>query len=296
MKKIIIPVDFSDTSASALRFGTYLAEVMGLDLEVVHVFDANFSLAQAVSTGALLAEKERLKKLLSTFVERHAFPILATFQGNLATIPAIHTEVLEGFPGSTLRSISKREDAELIIMGGVGAGQADTPTRLFGGAASTVALSGECPVILIPAGYGYPEVKSLAVAFGEAEDIRKMGGIVHRLIKVLRPQVNFVHVEGQDRKKESVNDEAFLEMAMGPGFPSYTFHHHVLPHGTVAKRLLQYAEEKKIGMLVLGGKRRSFWEGLFAASSLKPVVNSCTVPLLVIPLDSPEQLHPKQQS
>ena len=62
MKNILVPVDFSDTSATALRFGTYLAEVMDLDLRVVHVFDANFSFAQAISTGALLAETKSWKK------------------------------------------------------------------------------------------------------------------------------------------------------------------------------------------------------------------------------------------
>lgn len=98
MGNILVPVDFSDTSAAALRFGTYLAEVMNLNLRAVHVFDANFSLAQAISTGALLAEKERREQQLKTFVERYAYPVLATFQGNLTTIPAVHSEVFEGFP------------------------------------------------------------------------------------------------------------------------------------------------------------------------------------------------------
>lgn len=290
MKKIIIPVDFSDTSASALQFGTYLAEIMGLGLEVVHVFDANFSFAQAVSIGASLAEKERLEKLLTKFVESHAFPVLASFQGNIATIPAIHTEVFEGFPGSVIRSISEREDAELVIMGGSGAGQSTTPPGLFGGVARSVALNGKCPVILIPPGYGPPSIENitLALAFGSPEDIRQMGGIIRRLIKVLRSQVNFVHVEGRDRSKEWMNDEAFLEMAMGPGFPSYTFSYDSLPNGPVVKRLLKYVDDKNIGMLVLGGKRRSFWKALFAGSSVKPIMNRSTVPLLIIPLDSPE--------
>jgi nucleotide-binding universal stress UspA family protein len=284
MKKIIVPVDFSDTSSSALRFGAFLAEVMDLDLSVVHVFDANFSFAQAISTGAMLAEKQRLEKQLSEFVQRHVYPVLATFQGNLTTLPAISTEVYEGFPAGIIRTLSEREDTGMMVMGGIGAGLNSTAPGLFGGVARGLALGGSCPVILIPPDYGYPEVNSLSIAFGDAEDIQQMGDILRRLIKVLRPEVSFVHVESTDSEKELMNDESFLEMALGEGFPSYTFGYHSLPPGPVVKRLLNFVNQKKVGMLVLGGKRRHFWQALFKGSSLKPLINRCEVPLLIIPL------------
>jgi nucleotide-binding universal stress UspA family protein len=287
MKTIIVPVDFSDTSASALRFGAFLAEVMDLDLSVAHVFDANFSFAQAISTGAMLAEKERLAKQLSDFVERHVYPVLSTFQGNLTTLPAINTTVYEGFPSGIIRTLSEREDTAMMVMGGIGAGQRSTPPGLFGGVARSLALGGSCPVILIPPGYGYPEVNSLSIAFGDTEDIRQMGGMLRRLIKVLRPEVSFVHVESTDSAKELMNDESFLEMALGVDFPSYTFSYHSLPPGPVVKRLLKFVNQEKVGMLVLGGKRRHFWQALFAGSSLKPLINRCEVPLLIIPLGMP---------
>lgn len=284
MKKIIVPVDFSDTSSSALRFGTFLAEVLDLDLSVVHVFDANFSFAQAISTGAMLAEKQRLEKQLAEFVQQHVYPVLATFQGNLTTLPAISTEIFEGFPAGIIRTLSEREDTAMMVLGGIGAGLKTTPPGLFGGVARGLALGGSCPVILIPPGYGYPEVNSMSIAFGDAEDIEQMGGVLRSLIKVLRPEVSFVHVESPDSAKELINDESFLELALGPGFPSYTFSYHALPPGPVVKRLLKYVNQKKVGMLALGGKRRHFWQALFEGSSLKPIINRCEVPLLIIPL------------
>lgn len=212
MKNVLVAVDFSETSSAALRFGTYLAEVMDLDLRVVHVFDANFSFAQAVSTGALLAEKGRLEKLLKEFIERHCYPVLAKFQGNLATVPAIRSEVHEGFPSRIIRSLSQEKDSEMIIMGGVGAGQRNTPSGIFGGVARSVALHGKCPVLLIPPGYGDPKIKRIALAFGDAWDIRQMSGLVGRLVKVLRAEVNFVHVGNREGNEEWMNDEAFWEM------------------------------------------------------------------------------------
>jgi nucleotide-binding universal stress UspA family protein len=284
MKNILIPVDFSDTSAAALRFGTYLAEVMDLDLRVVHVFDANFNFAQAVSTAALLAEKEKLEEKLAQFTQTHTYPVLATFQGNLETLPAIKKQVFEGFPAQTIRALSAEEETELVVMGGVGAGKKDNPPGLFGGVASGVVLNGSCPAILLPPDYGYPSVLSMAIAFGKAEELEQMGGIVRKIIKVLRPEVRFVHVEAGDRSPEWENDDKFLELALEPGFPSYTFGYDALPPGPVSVRLLDYTVKKEIGMLVLGHQVRSLWDSLFTRSRVKPIMKGCEVPLLVVPL------------
>ncbi|MEO0734179.1 MAG: universal stress protein [Bacteroidota bacterium] len=288
MKKIIVPVDFSETSAAALRFGTYLAEVMDYDLTVVHVFDPNFSLAQVVSTGALLAEQERLRQELQAFVQRHAYPVLATFQGSMATLPAITTQVHQGIPAKVVNEMSTRADVELMVLGGIGAGRGGTPPGLFGGVASRLALHGKCPVILIPPSYGYPAVDTLALAFKDIEDIHQMSGLVRELLKVLRPRVNLVHVERPDDDKNLLKDDSFLETIQGPDFPGHVFCYHALPAGSVVKRLMKYVDKRQIGMLVLGGQRRSFWQGLFSGRSLRPIVNRCEVPLLIIPLSAPE--------
>ncbi len=283
MPKIIVPVDFSETAAAALRFGTYLAEVLQMDLEVVHVFDANFSFAQAVSTGAQQAEKERLATKLTDFTHAHAYPVLATFQGNLATLPAIKTIVLAGFPGPTIQLLSAAEDAFLVVMGGVGAGEETTPKTLFGGVARKVATGGGCPVILLPRGYGYPQIERLAIAFAEAAEIKKTSAFTRPLIKALHPEVHFLHVRHADLEEELKNEENFLDLATEPGFPSYTFQYQTLPPGRVTTQLLDYARDKDIGLLVIGGKRRDFWDQLFHQSHLKPLLRRAEVPLLVIP-------------
>lgn len=283
MKKIIVPVDFSDTAAAALRFGTYLAEVMNMDLEVVHVFDANFSFAQAVSTGALRAEQERLTKQLEAFTRKHAYPVLATFQGNLDILPAVKTTVVEGYPGPTVQLLSAQDDVALMVMGGVGAGDEVNPKTLFGGVAQKVTNGGGCPVILLPRGYGYPKIERLALAFAEAEDIKDMSAITRPLIKALHPEVYFLHVRHPDLEVELENEETFLTLATAPGFPSYTYRYETLPSGQVTNQLLDYAKDKAIGLLVVGGKRRGFWNQLFHKSHLKPLVRKTAVPLLVVP-------------
>ncbi|WP_273445353.1 universal stress protein [Neolewinella agarilytica] len=284
MKNILVPVDFSNTSAAALSFGTYLAKVMDLDLKAVHVFDANFSFAQVVSTGALLAEKEGLTEKLNDFTQAHALPVLATFQGNLETLPTILTEVFEGSPPKMIRRLSERVETELVVMGGMGAGKSDNPPWLFGGVARKIGLRGGCPVILLPPGYSSPSVNRVAIAFGDAEDIKKTSLTTRRIIKALRPEVRFVHVSQNTQSFERENEEYFLSLALEPGFPSNTFSYDSLPPGPVAHSLLNYARDEKIGLLVLNHRKHSLWEDLFLKNHVKPLLRHSEVPLLIVPV------------
>ncbi|MCP9234581.1 universal stress protein [Lewinella sp. JB7] len=283
MKNIIVPVDFSDTSAAAVRFGTYLAEVMDLNLRIVHVFDTMISTSQTISSRARAQEQTRLANRLEEFARHHVEPVLATFQGRLNTLPAIRTAAVEGTAAQTILWQSTDDDTALIVMGGVGAGAGLHPPGIFGEVARHVAQRGGCPVLLIPKDYGYPTVAKLAIAFDDADDIRQMGSFARRMIQALHPEVHFVHVRKPDAREESRNRAAFRELAHGPDFPTYVYHFDALPDGKVEESLLTYVVEKDIDLLVLGGERRGFFDRLFEASHLKPLLRRCAVPLLVIP-------------
>lgn len=282
MKNLLVPVDFSDTSATALRFGTYLAEVLDLDLRVIHVYDASFSFAQVVSRGAMQVEQERLADKLRHFVQRNAFPVLATYQGDLEQLPAIKTEVIEGYPIKIIRKLSEAEDTELVVMGGVGAGTQLNPPGLFGGVARGMGLHGGCPVILLPADHGYPSITKMAVAFQNLNDVRELESITTRLCKVIRPELQFVHV-GEDREDTGFS-VASVKSALRPDFLPRHFFIVTLPQGPVTQRLLDHAETDKIGMLVIGHRERGAWEGLFSGSRAKPMMRHSTVPLMIVPL------------
>jgi nucleotide-binding universal stress UspA family protein len=283
MSQIIVPVDFSDTSAAALRFGTYLAEVMDLDLTAIHVFDTLISTSETLSEQVRERERERLDGELREFTRKNAQPVLATFQGSPETLPNIRTAIMEGVAAPTLLWQTTRDDVSLVIMGGVGAGAGKHPPGIFGSVARRLAMKAECPLILIPRGHGFPHVDRLAIAFEEAEDIRQVSGFSRKIITALHAEVHYVHVRGRDAALEDAREEEFLALSIGPGFPSYTYTFDRLPAGAVVQQLLDYTSREKINLLVLGGERRGFFEGLFRASHLGPLVKRCAIPLLIIP-------------
>ena len=126
-------------------------------------------------------------------------------------------------------------------------------------------------------------VERLAVAFGELTEIEQLEIITRKLIKVLRPEVHFVHVmDGKETNQKYTG--GMVEKTFSPGFPTSRFFYDTLPPGPVARRLLDYARSEKIGLLVLGHQKRGYWESLFSNSRAKPIIRHCEVPLLVIPI------------
>ncbi|THH40299.1 universal stress protein [Neolewinella litorea] len=286
MKRIIVPVDFSPTSAAATRFGTHLAETMKMDLTVLHVYDTRLSTSQTISTRAKAREQERMEDQLDKFTRRNVEPVLATFQGRLDVLPAVKSMALEGRAARKILRISKAADVGLIVMGGVGAGAGLHPPGAFGSVASRVALRGGCPVILIPKDYGAPPVERLALAFNSVNDVRYMRGFTQKIVRALHPEVRFVHVNAGSKAGTPEQQEEFRKLADEPGFPSRTYQLDFLGPGPVVKQLLTYTEEEEIDLLILGGERRGFLERLLIPAHLRPLVHRCTVPVLIIPFQS----------
>ncbi len=271
MPNLLVPVDFSPTSAAALRYARHLASALDLDLRVLHVLDTLHDLRHSVSDAARGREISRLEEDLDDFARD-------------CVGHGVTTEVTTGTPAQVVLWESTDEATELIVMGGVGVGaDGNHPPGIFGGVARQLATRGGCPVIFIPKGYEARNLLRLGIAFAEAAEVARMAPFTRRLIEALQPTVHFVHVRGKDDEKEAMVEQEFLELADRPNFPSYTFRFAALPTGKVVERLIGYVEAHQVDLLVLGGKHRNFLERLFTPGHLRPILDRTRVPLLVIP-------------
>lgn len=286
MKRIVIPVDFSETSALALKFGTSLAELMNYDLYIVHIADVVLSKTHSLTTPEQQLDERRLQDQLTEFTGPVVKEVIETNRGRTSFVPEVTMSVLSGMAASEILTLSQQENTALVVMGGVGAGAGIHLPGLYGSVANPVALRGGCPVILIPKGYGALTVGRVAVAFDDAEEVIRIGTFARGIIKALKPEVRYVHVEKADWRDEVENDDDFLDAIWGKGAPSYVYNFDVFPHGDVATQLSRYVEDKHIDLLILGGKRQGFWRRLFDKSQLKPIIQACPVPMLVIPFSA----------
>ncbi|NJC25588.1 universal stress protein [Neolewinella antarctica] len=288
MSTLIVAVDFSKTSASAVTFGCYLAETLNLTLEIVHYIDPLRSGDKLFTSNDYELRRNELEPELEAFARKHCKPAVEKATGYARQMTAFNISTITGDAARGLLKRTKEPNTALVVLGGVGAGAGAHPPGYYGSVANTVALDGKCPVILIPRDYGPVTVERLAIAFDEASEVLKISSFARSVIRALKPDVRFVHVKEHDWKWEFDNENEFLSLAWGPDFPSYTFHFDAIEEGIMVGDLLDYSLIHRIDLLVIGGKRRGFWRNLFDSKNIMGIVKEAKVPLLIVPFMKPK--------
>ena len=134
--RILCPVDFSEPSARALEYALGLAERLGAEVDVVHVFQFPTFAVEDLALPLYLQEnlsqrlRERLEQLL---IEKAG-------EGPKAT-----ARVLEGVPHVEIMEAAKGRD--LIVMGTHG--RTGLSHLLLGSVAERVVRGSEIPVLTI---------------------------------------------------------------------------------------------------------------------------------------------------
>lgn len=285
LTKIIVPIDFSSTSAHALRYGYFLSDLTGYELEVVHVHDGYDGEEAFIFQKGNARIRSRVRARLEKFVALHADQITAVSEYDADdTLPSINSRELVGTTVDQLVKISKRTDTTMIVMGGVGSGTPGRVVPLFGSVARAVAMRTRCPVIFIPKNYGLPAIKHTAIAFDKVPALIELSKKSRFLRKALSPSIHFTHVLYQDKLSEEMMEQDLLYEVFVNKFPGYAVDFDHLPKGKIVNVLLDYALERNIDLLILGRRCRGFLMDLLIKSDIPDIVASCAVPLLLIPL------------
>ena len=279
MSKLLVPVDFSPTSAVALRYATYLGDVTGLTLSVLHVHDG----FAAEETHRLLEVKGNVpaqvaaQRKLAGFVRRQVSALSFTgVRDQQDRLPLVEQfAVVSASPATAILTQADQASVRLIVMGGVGSSRSSTaePHR-FGSVARAIALRARVPVLLIPNGYGTPSVTRIAFAFEDPETLRNVRQTTAFLARALRVQdVRYVRQPS----------------AVPPPLPAATPATHpgtdTLPAGDLPDVLAEYVLEADVDLLIVGRRRGgSLFERLFLPSRVRPLLRRCPVPLLIVPL------------
>lgn len=286
MRKIIVPVDFSDTSADALRYGCYLADVTGYNLEVIHVHDGYDGEDGFIVMKGAPRIRTRVLRRLEAFTGMHADRMTFTATRNAnGDLPLITCRELIGQAASRLLEASRQNDAALMVMGGVGSGLFTRVTPLFGSVARRVATKAGCPVLLIPQNSGVPKITNAAIAFDDAVTLVGLNKKSDFLRRALSVNLRFTHVLFQDARLEEAMEMDLLHEILHKDFPDHTVDFDMLPAGDVTNRLIDYSLERDIDLLILGRHDRGFLMNLLVRSEIPDIVGASGIPLLIVPLE-----------
>ena len=141
LKRILVPTDFSDFSAEALRYGCALAEKFESELHLFHVLEVHPSGVPGFGGGLALttyikeskeAAEKSMSKLLGAEWEQGRQVVRAT---------------AEGSPFVEIIRYAKENDIDLVVMGTHG--RSALSQMLIGGVAEKVVRKSPCAVLTV---------------------------------------------------------------------------------------------------------------------------------------------------
>jgi nucleotide-binding universal stress UspA family protein len=140
IKRILCPVDFSETSEHALRYAIDLASRLGADVRLLHTYQLP---TYALPDGALLARPDFVNNL-TTELQKQLDELVHRYAGHGV---ALEAKLTEGLAFQEIDRVAQEDGADLIVMGTHG--RTGMKHLLLGSVAERVVRTAKAPVLTV---------------------------------------------------------------------------------------------------------------------------------------------------
>ena len=286
IRRIMVPVDFSDISFDACRFAISLAAKFKAEVKLVHVFynpaiDVS-PYADHYSYQIKLVEslREIEKSARENMLKLEHKLKMWCIKENLAQIQ-VKAKLINGFSTDEIIEYSKSYRPALIVMGTRGLTRDNY--KAFGRVASRVIENSDIPVLALPSGTvkTIGEIKSLMFATDlDPSDY----SAINRLIQMLAPfkiKIHCVHICFVEKKPwDSVKlDE--LKVHLKKEYKGIDISFNNIISDNVVNGLETYIRDNNIDALAVTTHKRNLLEKIFIPSVSRKIYSETGKPLLV---------------
>ncbi len=188
MKKVMVPIDFSETSMCALQTGIAIANKLGADLRIVHVSQAGSFAAGFEKSGEQSNIKEMLEKLIS---EHKQFYYVHNGKFDY--------KMREGNVPEELLNQAKYDDTTIIVMGSHGV--SGITKSWIGGNAYRLICFATCPILVIRPDMRYnPNFQRIAIPIEITKSSRYKVPVVAGVAKLFQAKAIIIGIQSSGFK------------------------------------------------------------------------------------------------
>ena len=259
MRNVIIPVDFSETSLNAARYGASLLKGQ-YDASIVlhHVYEKESQSKEA--NDRLLKLKEELTAI--GFVK---ISVLAEEGDDFI---------------DELEKLARHHQADLIIMGITG--RSPLGQTFIGSNTLKMVNRKFCPVLIVPESAKFREVKNVLLA-SDFKDTRANtpSAPIKKILQAFRPQLHVVNVDSKHYvalTEEYQHEKSQLIEMFNEFNPEFYF----LGLYDVDEAINQFAQDKNIDFIILIHKEQSIISKMFKTSHTKRLAYQSSLPILAL--------------
>jgi nucleotide-binding universal stress UspA family protein len=269
MNKILCPTDLSDAAHSAIAYAGKLSKATGCSLTLLHVksvFDltlAGITGSNAHSAAGITDQlEEQCREISKTF----KISCNAEVVSKLSKLSSVINEVAKGY--------------DLIVMGSNGA---DDLYQVFGGSNTYNAIvKSDTPLLLIPEGYTYCEIKTMVYAYDYLHE-RKLPLVrLVPFIKALNSKLTVLQVMEEAYSKEAEEDLEELQFIIKTLYDEdLHYEYKTIRSSEVARSIDSYILRTQPDVLVLCSVHKNPIGSIFHKSVIKNISALSKYPVYV---------------
>lgn len=269
MKKILVPIDFTDYSNNAFRMATYLAKVKGMAIKLLYIIEEHSSVFGNIPF--LKKNKEEYSQEMERATREQMERLAALERANEIQI---EYEVRRSKDGAAKEIL--KESCDLIVMGRKKEGVEDVH---FGSVTEKVVRLSPVPVIsvsFLPQNF---EIRKIVFASDFQENINPILQRVFDLASIFRADLHFLYVElNREFLNESDSKEKVKEYIRNVDLKGKDVE--VYFASTQEEGMAYYIEDNKPDLLALCTHGRKGIAHFFLGSVAENMSAYATIPVL----------------
>jgi len=269
MKKILVPIDFSETSLNAAYSACKIAQKNQSVLIFVHAYRVpieSFKIKRIVLNDKVFEQELDARKYFKNFVLDNL-----KLKGK---IPIMKFDIEHGFAIDVILNKTKHYQVEMVVMGTKGASK--LLDRMWGSVTSNVIKSAKVPVLAIPNNAEYRDFKKIVYA----TDFDAKDEIVLKKIEAFRDMFNanvsVLHVGQNDNEKEIHRKKGMLD-SLGESNIVHSLLLYEVDQESVVEGIESFIENNDLDLLVML-THDNYW---FHKSVTKRIALKTEIPILV---------------
>lgn len=267
MKRILIPTDFSPVADNALRYAIEIATQFKSEIFLYHAYyihKTDYNLDYPDDEQPYKRQVERKME----FTKRKYQEELRQRGLSVQTLLE-HDSIYPLF-----KRKAKNYGIDLIIMGSKGASGLEK--AIFGTVAATALELSKVPVLIVPPGHSFTQLKHLILAMDEEVLSEADLAPVQKLAGKFEAKLTGLHVRKAISKSHPYKPDLYLKDV------EITFRE-VPVSGSVNETINEFAKRNKCDLLCMVRREKVFLKSLFQKSITKSQVYNSNVPLLILP-------------
>lgn len=287
MKKILVPIDFSEHTETVCQFALEIAKKNGGEIRLFHAyFDyvifAGSSFPYSVDINELFNQEMMIKvrdDARADILKLETDLIARLLNENVTNVHVVHT-LTGGIPEEEIINISETYEPDLIVMGTRGKGEKDI---LTGKISSKVVQNAKCRILTVPREADYHGFDNMLYATDfDGEDVYDLQRLIDLLINY-NPVIHCVHFNfdndhGADEQKMDALKSHFREKTLGGRLIFKVIEDEDLLQG-----INNYVTENKIDIIAVVNHRKSFLKRLFTKDHTRELLFHSDLPLYIFP-------------